>query len=113
MAGPTGGASIKENSMENSYRVAGIDVMSRFSTVQPPFEAASRSNIETDLSMAKLRLLSRAKRPPERRLQPRLAPHAAILACEAPIVNRRQWIVSSIGTAAQLGGQAIEGARQA
>src|SRR5712692_6033139 len=42
-------------------------------TLQPPFEAAPRSTIETDLVVAKPRLLSRFKRPPERRLQPGLA----------------------------------------
>src|SRR5437016_1650428 len=38
------------------------------SWLQPPFEAAPRATTETDP-----RLLSRAKRPPERRLQPGLA----------------------------------------
>src|SRR6266705_1100218 len=43
------------------------------SWLQPPFEAAPRATTETDLVVAKPRLLSRAKRPPERRLQPGLA----------------------------------------
>src|SRR5258708_1528481 len=34
------------------------------------FQAAPRSTIETDLVVAKPRLLPRSKRPPERRLQP-------------------------------------------
>src|SRR6266540_1276690 len=43
------------------------------SWLQPPFEAAPRSTTETALVVAKPRLLSPAKRPHERRLQPGLA----------------------------------------